>query len=97
VIVAENDLEVARTNLRLMLSTIRNKLSYRAVEPADRPSIEPVPVNRSASLENALTRRPEIYPRRLPFKINPCNHTTRKINSCPVLTSGRRRADRYRR
>jgi outer membrane protein TolC len=61
VIVAENDLEVARTNLRLMLQhNPQQTFLPRQVEPADRPSIEPVPVNRSASLESALTRRPEI-------------------------------------
>jgi outer membrane protein TolC len=61
VIVAENDLAVARTNLRLMLQhNPQQTFLPRQVEPADRPSIEPVPVNRSASLESALTRRPEI-------------------------------------
>lgn len=61
VITAENDLEIARTNLRLMLHL--NPMSTflpRKIEPADSLSVEPFQIHRTASIESALTRRPEI-------------------------------------
>jgi outer membrane protein TolC len=61
VIIAENDLSVARTNLRLTLNlNPNNTFLPRSVEPSESPSVEPVQIQRSASLESALTRRPEI-------------------------------------
>ena len=61
VIIAENDIDVARTHLRLMLNLNPEKTFLpRAVEPNDNPSVEPFPLNRAGSMESALTRRPEI-------------------------------------
>ena len=61
VIVAENDLDVARKTLRLTLNLNPNNLFMpRQIEPNDSPSVEPVPIDRAATLESALTRRPEI-------------------------------------
>jgi len=61
VIVAENDLDVARKTLRLTLNLNPNNLFIpRPIEPTERPSVEPVAIDRAASLESALTRRPEI-------------------------------------
>ena len=61
VIVAENDFDVARKTLRLTLNLNPDNLFMpRHIEPNDTPSVEPVPVDRVASLESALTRRPEI-------------------------------------
>ncbi len=61
VIVAENDLDLARKTLRLTLNlNPDNFFMPRQVETSDTPSTEPVPVDRGASLERALTRRPEM-------------------------------------
>ena len=61
VIVAEKDLQVARTALRLTLNLNPTKAFLpRSIEPSASPSVEPVQTNASASLESALTRRPEI-------------------------------------
>ncbi len=61
VIVAENDLDLARKNLRLTLNlNPSNFFMPRQIEPNERPSLEPVSIDRAASLESALTRRPEI-------------------------------------
>ena len=61
VIVAENDLEVARMTLRLTLNlNPQQTFMPRQVEPSDSPSVEPVALDRAASLESGLTRRPEI-------------------------------------
>ena len=61
VIVAENDLDLARKTLRLTLNLNPNNLFMpRQIEPNDIPSVEPFAVDRAASLESALTRRPEI-------------------------------------
>jgi outer membrane protein TolC len=61
VIVAENDLDLARKTLRLTLNLNPDKLFMpRQIEPNQRPSVDPVPIDRGASLESALTRRPEI-------------------------------------
>jgi outer membrane protein len=61
VIVADNDLDVARKTLRLTLNLNPNNLFMpRQVEPNDSPSVEPVLIDRVATLESALTRRPEI-------------------------------------
>ncbi len=60
-IVAENDLEIARTNLRLTLN-LNPKSTFlpQKIEPVETPSVEPFQIDRVASIENALTRRPEI-------------------------------------
>lgn len=61
VIAAENDLNIARTNLRLALNfNPQNTFMPRKIEPTESPSILPLPVERVSVLENALTRRPEI-------------------------------------
>ena len=61
VIIAENDLSVARTNLRLTLNlNPNNTFLPRSVDPSERPSVDPVQIQHSASLESALRRRPEI-------------------------------------
>jgi outer membrane protein TolC len=61
VIIAENDLNVARTNLRLTLNlNPNNAFLPRSIDPSESPSVEPVQIQRSASLESALMRRPEI-------------------------------------
>jgi outer membrane protein TolC len=61
VIVAENDLDLARKTLRLTLNLNPNNLLMpRQIEPNQRPSVDPVPIDRAASLESALIRRPEI-------------------------------------
>lgn len=61
VIVAENDLGIARTSLRLTLN-LNPKATFlpRKIEPAESPSVLPFKVDRVRSLESALTRRPEI-------------------------------------
>ena len=60
-IVAENDLEIARTNLRLTLN-LNPKSTFlpQKIEPVETPSVEPFQIDRVASIESALTRRPEI-------------------------------------
>ena len=61
VIIAENDLEIARTNLRLTLNlNPNNTFLPRKIEPAEAPSAEPFKIDRVQSLEGALTHRPEI-------------------------------------
>jgi outer membrane protein TolC len=61
VIVAENDLDLARKTLRLTLNLNPDKLFMpRQIEPSETPAMEPVPADRAASLESALTRRPEM-------------------------------------
>jgi len=61
VIVAENDLDLARKTLRLTLNLNPDNLFMpRQIEPNERPTVEPVAVSRAASLESALTRRPEM-------------------------------------
>jgi len=61
VIVAENDLDLARKTLRLTLNLNPDNLFMpRQIEPNERPSVEPVPIDRAATLESALTRRPEV-------------------------------------
>ena len=61
VIVAENDLGIARTSLRLTLN-LNPKATFlpRKIEPAESPSILPFTIDRARSLESALTHRPEI-------------------------------------
>ncbi|MBI4523803.1 MAG: TolC family protein [Deltaproteobacteria bacterium] len=61
IIVAENDLEIARTNLRLTLN-LNPKTTFlpRRIDPAEAPSVEPFQMNRVRSVESALTRRPEV-------------------------------------
>lgn len=61
VIVAENDLDLARKTLRLTLNlNPDNFFMPRQIEPRDTPAMEPVTIDRAASLESALTRRPEM-------------------------------------
>lgn len=61
VIAAENELRIALTNLRLSLNlNPQNTFMPRKIEPAEGPSILPLPVERVNLLENGLTRRPEI-------------------------------------
>jgi outer membrane protein TolC len=61
VIIAENDLGIARTNLRLTLNlNPKGTFLPRKMEPAETPSVEPFRIDRVASIESALTRRPEI-------------------------------------
>jgi len=61
VIIAQNELEIARTNLRLILNLNPKKTFMpRKIEPAERPSILPFQIERADSLQSALTRRPEI-------------------------------------
>ena len=61
VIIAENDLELARTNLKLTLNLNPEKTFLpRNIEPSESPSVEPAPTDRAASMESALTRRPEL-------------------------------------
>lgn len=61
VIIAKNDLEIARTNLRLTLNlNPKNTFLPSKIEPADTPSAEPYKTDRAQSLEGALTHRPEI-------------------------------------
>jgi outer membrane protein TolC len=61
VIIAQNDLDIARVNLRLTLNLNPEKTFLpRSIEPSESPALEPMATNRSASLENALTRRPEV-------------------------------------
>ncbi len=60
-IAAENDLDFARTDLRLALNLNPKKTFLpRSIQPSETPSVEPYPLNRAASFESALTRRPEI-------------------------------------
>jgi len=61
VIISENDLGIARTNLRLTINFNPEKVFLpRQIEPSESPSVKPVPVDHAMSLEKALTRRPEI-------------------------------------
>jgi len=61
VIKADNELKIARTELRFALNLNPQKTFLpRRIEPADSPSMLPLPVERVSILENALTRRPEI-------------------------------------
>lgn len=61
VIAAENELRIALTNLRLSLNlNPQNTFMPRKIEPAEGPSILPLPVERVSVLENGLTRRPEL-------------------------------------
>ena len=61
VITAENGLEIARTNLRLTLNlNPKGTFLPRKIEPAETPSVEPFQLHRAASIESALTHRPEI-------------------------------------
>lgn len=61
VIIAENDLQVARTNLRLALNlNPKGTFLPRKIEPVESPSVLPLKVDRVKSRENALTLRPEI-------------------------------------
>ncbi|HMF48128.1 MAG TPA: TolC family protein, partial [Candidatus Saccharimonadales bacterium] len=61
VIVAKSNLDIARADLRLTLNLNPNQTFLpRAVEPLDAPSVEPVVYDRQKSLEEAMTRRPEI-------------------------------------
>lgn len=61
VIISENDLDIARTNLRLTLN-LNPKSTFlpRRIEPAETPWIEAFQIDRVQSVESALTRRPEI-------------------------------------
>jgi outer membrane protein TolC len=60
VIIAENELDVARVNLRLTLNLNPEKTFLpRTIEPSETASVAPIATNRSASLESALSRRPE--------------------------------------
>lgn len=71
VIIAENELEIARTNLRLTLNhNPKNTFMPRRIEPAESPSVLPFHMERVSSRENALTRRPEI----LNANLNVQNH-----------------------
>lgn len=61
VIVAENELEIARTNLRLTLNlNPRNAFMPRRIEPAESPAVPPLEMDRTRSRELALTRRHEL-------------------------------------
>jgi outer membrane protein TolC len=61
VIIGENDLATAGADLRLTLNlNPESTFLPRTIEPIDPPSVEPAAVNRAATLENALTRRPEL-------------------------------------
>lgn len=61
VIRAENNQEIAGTNLRLTLNVNpSNKLMPRKIEPAEAPMAIPYQTDRLKSREVALTRRPEI-------------------------------------
>lgn len=61
VIIAENDLQVARTTLRLALNlNPKGTFFPRKIEPAESPSVLPLEVDRVKSREDALTLRPEI-------------------------------------
>jgi outer membrane protein TolC len=61
VIIAKNDVEIARTRLRLLINLNPEKTFLpRAIEPDEKPSVEPVPLDRADSIAKAFTRRPEI-------------------------------------
>ncbi len=61
VIKADNELKIARTELRFALNLNPQKTFLpRRIEPAESPSVLPLPVERVSILENALIRRPEI-------------------------------------
>lgn len=61
VIIGENELQIARTNLRLTLNlNPKNTFMPRRIEPAESPSVLPSQILRVNTLENALTSRPEI-------------------------------------
>jgi outer membrane protein TolC len=61
VIVAENELDIARKNLRLALHlNPNNAFMPRKIEPAESPSVLSFQIDRVSSLESALTRRPEV-------------------------------------
>jgi len=61
VIVAENDIDIARTNLRFLLNLNPEKTFLpRAIEPSENPFVARFPLDRTASMEKAFTRRPEI-------------------------------------
>ncbi|MGH7773780.1 MAG: TolC family protein, partial [Candidatus Binatia bacterium] len=61
VIIGENELQIARTNLRLTLNlNPKNTFMPRRIEPAESPSVLPSQIMRVNTLENALTSRPEI-------------------------------------
>ena len=61
VIIAENDLEIARTNLRLTLNfNPKSTFFPRRIEPADSPSLFHLEIDRATTLETALARRPEV-------------------------------------
>lgn len=60
-IVAQNNLEVSRSDLKLILNVNPNQTFLpRDVEPIDAPSMEPPVTDRQKSLEQAITQRPEI-------------------------------------
>lgn len=61
VIEAENGLAIARSDLRLTLNLNPERTFLpRKIEPAEAPSVVPVPVEPVRSRETALTRRPEV-------------------------------------
>lgn len=61
VIEAENQLAIARSDLRLTLNlNPKGTFLPRKIEPAEAPSVVPVPIEPVRSRETALTRRPEV-------------------------------------
>ncbi|MBI2088677.1 MAG: TolC family protein [Deltaproteobacteria bacterium] len=61
VIEAENGLAIARSDLRLTLNLNPERTFLpRKIEPAEAPSVVPVPIEPVRSRETALTRRPEV-------------------------------------
>jgi len=61
VVIAENAIEIARTNLRFLLNlNPKNTFLPRAIEPSEKPSVARFPLDRAASMEKAISRRPEL-------------------------------------
>jgi outer membrane protein TolC len=66
VITAVNDLDIARKTLSLTIHlNPQETFLPRPIEPADNPSVQPLQVDRTRSLETAITTRPEVYASRL--------------------------------
>ena len=61
VVTAENELEIAREELRLMLNlNPQDKFLPRNIEPVESPSLEPLMIDRATIMEHALRRRYEV-------------------------------------
>lgn len=66
VIAAENDLDIARKTLSLTIHlNPQETFLPRPIEPAENPSVQPLQVDRTRSLETAIIRRPEVTASRL--------------------------------